>query len=113
MVQDRDDIVKKIIGAITKEERAEVTALREKHGDSKHLLNHAAKLAKNPQRRAVARALLKELGFAFSDELAEPEQTVRGVVIALEDNQRLRRALAMVPAIEFYRYQVNFKLVKT
>jgi restriction system protein len=40
------------------------------------------------------------------------DQTVRGVVIALEDDQRLRRALAMVPAIEFYRYEVSFKLVK-
>lgn len=27
-------------------------------------------------------------------------------------NQRLRRALAVVPAIEFYRYEVSFKLVK-
>ena len=45
-------------------------------------------------------------------ELAESEQIVRGVVIALDDDQRLRRALAMVPAIEFYRYEVNFKLVK-
>ena len=51
------------------------------------------------------------MGFV-QEELAEPEQTVRGLVIALEDDQRLRRALAMVPAIEFYRYEVSFKLMK-
>lgn len=44
--------------------------------------------------------------------LAEPDQTVRGIVIALDDDQKLRRALAMVPNIEFYSYKVNFKLVK-
>ena len=59
----------------------------------------------------VVGQLLRYMGFV-QDELAEPEQTVRGVVIALEDDQRLRRALAMVPAIDFYRYEVSFKLVK-
>jgi restriction system protein len=51
------------------------------------------------------------MGFV-QDELAESDQTVRGVVIALEEDPRLKRALAMVPSIEFYRYQVSFKLVK-
>ena len=46
------------------------------------------------------------------DELAEENQTVRGIIIALEDDQRIRRALKMTPNIEFYRYEVNFKLVK-
>ena len=32
--------------------------------------------------------------------------------IALEDGQKIRRALAMVPSIEFYRYEVSFKLKK-
>ena len=60
---------------------------------------------------AVVGQLLRYMGFVRG-ELAESEQTVRGVVIALEDDQRIKRALAMVPAIEFYRYEVNFKLVK-
>jgi len=34
------------------------------------------------------------------------------VIIALEDDQRIRRALAMVPSIGFYRYKVSFKLMK-
>jgi restriction system protein len=37
---------------------------------------------------------------------------VQGVIIALEDDQRIRRALAVVPNIVFYRYQISFKLVK-
>jgi restriction system protein len=46
------------------------------------------------------------------DELAEENQTVRGIIIALEDDQRIRRALKMTPNISFYRYEVSFKLVK-
>jgi len=46
------------------------------------------------------------------DELAESNQNVRGIVIALEDDIRLRRALSVTVNIDFYRYQVNFKLFK-
>jgi len=44
------------------------------------------------------------------DELAEEGQSVRGIIIALDDDQRLKRALSMTPTIEFYRYEVSFKL---
>ena len=46
------------------------------------------------------------------EELAEPHQTVRGVVIALEVDLRIKRALSVTQNIEFYRYQVSFKLSK-
>lgn len=45
-------------------------------------------------------------------ELAEAEQSVRGVIIALEDDLKLRRALAVTQNIDFYRYQVSFRLVR-
>ena len=77
--------------------------------DRKTLL--VVELKKGRVSDVVVGQLLRYMGFV-QDELAEPDQTVRGVVIALEDDQRLRRALAMVPAIEFYRYEVSFKLVK-
>ena len=77
--------------------------------DSKTLL--VVELKKGRASDVVVGQLLRYMGFV-QDELAEPDQTVRGVVIALEDDQRLRRALTMVPAIEFYRYEVSFKLVK-
>ncbi|WP_444918162.1 endonuclease NucS domain-containing protein [Microbulbifer sp. JMSA003] len=44
------------------------------------------------------------------EELAESGQTVRGVIIALEDDLRIRRALSVTSNIDFYRYQVSFKL---
>ena len=54
---------------------------------------------------------LRYMGYAVQ-ELAEPNQKVRGVIIALEDDQRIRRALVATPSIEFYRYQISFKLLK-
>jgi len=44
-------------------------------------------------------------------ELAEASQAVRGTIIALEDDLKLRRALSVTNNIDFYRYQVSFKLV--
>jgi len=37
---------------------------------------------------------------------------VRGVIIALEDDLRIRRALASLDHIEFYRYLIDFKVVR-
>lgn len=54
---------------------------------------------------------LRYMGYV-QEELAEPGQTVRGIIIALDDDQKLRRALVPVPSIAFYRYQVNFKLIR-
>jgi restriction system protein len=46
------------------------------------------------------------------EELAENGQQVKGAIIALVDDQRIRRALSVSRNIEFFRYQVSFKLVK-
>jgi restriction system protein len=59
----------------------------------------------------VVGQVLRYMGYVLQ-ELAEPNQKVRGVIIALEDDQRIRRALAVTPNIDFYRYQVSFKLLK-
>jgi restriction system protein len=45
-------------------------------------------------------------------ELAEPSQKVKGLIIGLNEDLRLKRALAVTQNIEFYRYQVTFKLLK-
>ena len=58
----------------------------------------------------VVGQLLRYMGYV-KEELAEPDQEVEGVIIGLEDDQRLRWAIAPVPAVTFYRYQINFKLV--
>ena len=47
------------------------------------------------------------------EELAEKDQAVKGIIIALDDDLRIRRALSVTKNIEFYRYQVSFKLFKS
>jgi restriction system protein len=49
------------------------------------------------------------MGF-IKQELAEQHQSVRGVIIAFEDDLRIRRALAVAPNISFYRYEISFSL---
>ena len=61
---------------------------------------------------AVVGQILRYMGFV-QEELAEEGQSVKGVIVALDDDQRIRRALAITPSIDFYRYQVRFSLVKT
>lgn len=51
------------------------------------------------------------MGYVLS-ELAEENQTVRGVIIALEQDKRIEHALKVAPNIDFYRYQVKFELLK-
>ena len=46
------------------------------------------------------------------EELAEEGQKVKGVIIGLEDDIKIRRALAVATNIEFFRYQVSFRLFK-
>ncbi len=46
------------------------------------------------------------------ENFSEEGQTVKGVIIALEDDLKIRRALSVTNNIEFYRYQVSFKLFK-
>jgi restriction system protein len=59
----------------------------------------------------VVGQILRYMGYV-KEQIAEPDQIVEGAIIALEDDQKLRWALAAVPSISFYRYQVSFKLVK-
>lgn len=77
--------------------------------DKKQLL--VVELKKGRASDAVVGQVMRYMGFVLQ-ELAEPDQTVRGVIIALEDDQRIRRALAIASSIDFYRYQLSFKLVK-
>ena len=60
---------------------------------------------------AVIGQLQRYMGYV-KDELCEEGQTVKGIIIALEDDLRIRRALSVTTNIDFYRYKVNFKLIK-
>lgn len=61
---------------------------------------------------AVVGQILRYMGFV-RDAIADVDQDVEGVVIALDDDQRIRRALAMVPSVSFYRYKVSFQLLRS
>ncbi|MBS0582973.1 MAG: DUF91 domain-containing protein [Proteobacteria bacterium] len=78
--------------------------------DRKRLL--VVELKRGRVNDVVVGQILRYMGYV-KEQIAEPEQTVHGAIIGLEDDKKLRWALSAVPNIEFYRYQVNFKLVKS
>jgi restriction system protein len=77
--------------------------------DGKELL--VVELKKGRASDSVVGQIQRYMGYVL-DDLCEEGQTVRGVIIALDDDLRIRRALAVAPNIEFYRYQVSFNLFK-
>jgi len=52
---------------------------------------------------------LRYMGYV-KDMVAEPNQDVKGVIIGLEDDLKLQRALSVTPNIDFYKYKISFKL---
>ena len=77
--------------------------------DKKSLL--VVELKKGRASDAVVGQVLRYMGFV-QEALAETGQEVRGVIIAATDDPRIRRALSMTKNVEFYRFEVSFKLVK-
>ncbi len=61
---------------------------------------------------SVVGQIQRYMGYV-QDTLLDETQRVKGVIIALEDDIRIRRALSVTSNIEFYRYQINFKLFKS
>jgi restriction system protein len=59
----------------------------------------------------VVGQMLRYMGYV-KDVLVEEGQEVRGAIIALEEDIRLRQALKMVPFVEFYLYKISFSLLK-
>lgn len=57
----------------------------------------------------VVGQIQRYMGYVAQD-LAEPGQIVRGAIVAFEDDLRIRRALAVAQNIDFYRYEVQFRL---
>lgn len=77
--------------------------------DKKTIL--VVELKKGRASDVVVGQIQRYMGYVI-EELAEPGQSVRGVIIALEDDVRIRRALKVASNIDFYLYQVSFKLHK-
>ena len=59
---------------------------------------------------AVVGQIQRYMGYV-KEELAEEHQSVEGVIIALDDDLRIRRALAVTNNIRFLKYQISFKLI--
>lgn len=78
--------------------------------DRKRLL--VVELKKGRTSDAVVGQTLRYMGYV-ANELAESTQTVEGAILAHEDDQRIRRALSMIPNVTFYLYRVSFKLVQS
>jgi restriction system protein len=57
----------------------------------------------------VVGQVLRYMGYV--NELDE-ESTVRGLIIGTDDDDRFRRAISMVPTLDFYKYEVTFTLKK-
>lgn len=77
--------------------------------DRKRLL--VVELKRGRATDVVVGQTLRYMGYV-TEQIAEAGQTVEGAIIALEDDQKLRWALAAVPTVSFYRYQVSFRLLK-
>lgn len=77
--------------------------------DRKELL--VVELKKGRVSDVVVGQIQSYMGYV-KEELAEKGQTVKGVVIALEDDLRMRRALSMTQNIDFYSYKIHFELIK-
>jgi restriction system protein len=76
--------------------------------DRKELL--VVELKRGRASDVVVGQTLRYMGYV-KEELAEDGQTVAGVIIALEDDGKIRRALAVTPNITFYCYKITFELV--
>jgi restriction system protein len=77
--------------------------------DRKELL--VVELKKGRASDVVVGQIQRYMGYILG-ELAEDGQSVKGVIIALEDDLRIRRALKVANNIDFYRYEVSFNLNK-
>jgi restriction system protein len=77
--------------------------------DNKRLL--VIELKRGRATDVVVGQALRYMGFV-KEQIATPGQTVEGLIIALEDDQKLRWALSAVQNISFYRYEISFKLHK-
>ena len=77
--------------------------------DKKELL--VVELKKGRVSDIVVGQVQRYMGYV-KEELAERNQIVRGVIIAFENDIKIRRALSVAKNIDFYTYKVHFELKK-
>ena len=77
--------------------------------DKKEIL--VVELKKGRASDTVVGQIQRYMGYV-KEELVEENQTVRGAIIAFDDDIKIRRALSVTSNIDFYTYKVSFKLEK-
>jgi restriction system protein len=77
--------------------------------DKKELL--VVELKKGRASDAVVGQVQRYMGY-IKDEVAEDNQEVKGVIIAFENDLKIKRALSVAKNIDFYTYKVDFTLHK-
>lgn len=77
--------------------------------DKKELL--VVELKKGRASDAVVGQVQRYMGYV-KDEIAEDNQEVKGVIIAFENDLKIKRALSVAKNIDFYTYKVDFTLHK-
>ena len=75
--------------------------------DKKELLVIELKRGRASDR--VVGQIQRYMGYVISD-VAEADQTVKGAIVALNDDLKIRRALSVTNNIEFFKYKVDFEL---
>ena len=80
-----------------------------KSKDGKTLL--VIELKKGRASDVVVGQIQRYMGYV-KEELAEAGQQVKGVIIGLEADNRLKRALSVTTNVEFFAYHIDFRLDK-
>jgi restriction system protein len=75
--------------------------------DKKELL--VVELKRGRASDAVVGQVQRYMGY-IKDEVAEDNQEVKGVIIAFENDLKIKRALSVTKNIDFYTYKVDFTL---
>ena len=60
---------------------------------------------------SVVGQIQRYMGY-IKDEFLETGQKVKGIIIALENDTKVKRALSVTSDIDFYQYKINFDLIK-
>ena len=77
--------------------------------DKKEVL--VVELKKGRASDSVVGQIQRYMGYV-TEFVAEENQQVKGFIIALDEDQRIKFALKVAPNIDFYRYEVKFNLIK-
>ncbi len=77
--------------------------------DKKELL--VVELKKGKASDSVVGQVQRYMGYVRK-QIAEKDQMVKGIIIASEDDKRIRSALLVTQNIEFWRYHITIKLTK-